>query len=121
MKEAPFCTLLFYQVLVKAHQDTSRLGADGGASRVDGAIVMAVNQLVAVGPGHGGYSPILHGIAIEEKAQTSWRSNHNSCTQRNCTVSYTNAIQTANSRNIIVCHKYHPYVFRSLDFPKFEQ
>ena len=69
MKEAPFCTLLFYQVLVKFHQDAGRLGADSGASRVDGAIVVAVDQLVAVGPGHSSFLPIGYGVSARECAQ----------------------------------------------------
>ena len=48
MKEAPFCTLFFCEILVKFHQDAGCLGADGGACRVNGAVVVAVDQLVAV-------------------------------------------------------------------------
>ena len=66
MKKAPFCHLLFYQVLIKPHQDACRLGADGGACRVDGAVVVAVNQLIAIGPGHGGFRPISYAAAVRE-------------------------------------------------------
>ena len=66
MKEAPFCTLLFYQVLVKPHEDTSRLGSGACTYGIDGTVVVAVNQLVAIGPFHGYLGPISYAAAVRE-------------------------------------------------------
>ena len=60
----PHKNSIFHQVLVKPHQDACRLGADGRACRIDGAIIMAVNQLVAIGPGHGYLGPIGYAAAV---------------------------------------------------------
>ena len=53
-------------VLVKAHQDTCRLGTGGGAARLQGAVVVAVDELIAVGPG---YSPYSYIVPVEEKGK----------------------------------------------------
>ena len=74
MKEAPFCTLLFYQVLVEPHQDACRLRSGSNACGIDGAIIMAVNQLVAVSSGHGYLGPIGHGIAVRELGKVALRT-----------------------------------------------
>lgn len=74
MKEAPFCTLFFCEILVKFHQDAGCLGADGGACRVNGAVVVAVNQLVAVGPAHGGFRPVGHAATVRELGKVALRT-----------------------------------------------
>ena len=58
--------LIFHHVLVKAHQDTCSLRPGGGAARLQGAVVVAVDEGVAVGPGHSPYSYI---VPVEEKGK----------------------------------------------------
>ena len=45
--------------------------SDGRAGGVNGAVVVAVNQLIAIGPGHGGFRPVGYGIAVRELAQVA--------------------------------------------------
>ena len=54
------------QLLVKSHQDTCRLRPGSGAARLQGAVVVAVDELVAVGPSHSPYSYI---VPVEEKGK----------------------------------------------------
>src|SRR5699024_2864101 len=74
LKDAPapagasllFLSLFCQQLLVEPHQNASRLGTGGGASGLQSAVVVAVDECVAVGPGHGGEGPLLYGIAVGE-------------------------------------------------------
>lgn len=72
-------------VLVEPHEDTCRLGSGSNACGVDGAIVMAVNQLVAVGPGHGGHRPNRRRCyCLGTGTDRPLPSNRSPCTWRSC-------------------------------------
>ena len=65
------CTMffLFGHVLVEVCHDAGRLGADGAALGVDGAVLMAVDQALAVGPAQGGFRPAADGASVRELGQ----------------------------------------------------
>ena len=58
--------LVFRDVLVEVHEDAGSLGTGGGAARLQGAVVVAVDELIAVGPG---YSPYSYIVPVEEKGK----------------------------------------------------
>ena len=51
---------LFYHILIEPHQDAGRLCPSGGSLRVDGAVIVAVDECVAVGPGTGEFTEITY-------------------------------------------------------------
>ena len=54
------------ECLCKPHKHFRRLRPGGGAARLQGAVIVAVDKGIAVGPGHGGKGPLLHGIPVGE-------------------------------------------------------
>ena len=60
---------VFYQVLLKLHQDARRLRPGRRAGVVNLAVLVAVDKSLAVGPAHGGFRPIRYGLAVGELAQ----------------------------------------------------
>ena len=52
--------LVFRDVLVEVHEDAGSLGTGGGALGVDGAVIVAVDECVAVGPGTGEFTEITY-------------------------------------------------------------
>ena len=57
---------VFYQVLVKLHQDARRLRPGRRAGVVNLAVLVAVDKSLAVGPAHGGFGPIRYGASVRE-------------------------------------------------------
>ena len=57
---------VFYQVLVKLHQDARRLRPGRRAGMVNLAVLVAVDKSLAVGPAHGGFGPIRYGASVRE-------------------------------------------------------
>ena len=55
---------LFGHVLVEVCHDAGRLGTDGAALGVDGAVLMAVDQALAVGPAQGGFRPAADAASV---------------------------------------------------------
>ena len=50
------------ECLCKPHKHFRRLRPGGGAARLQGAVIDAVDKGIAVGPGHGGLVPVIQQV-----------------------------------------------------------